>query len=136
MLGKLGELVNGKYRIVSQPPTIVPARDLETMYGLSAEQVEDVVHREFRPYRSTLQEDRRQLLERFEIIDMARKVVGVGSVGTQAFHRPAARPRRTRPAVPAGQGGHRLGARVAPAQEPVPAARRAGRAGSAADASR
>ena len=43
------------------------------------------MHDQFRDYRATLQDDRRHLLERFEIIDMARKVVGVGSVGTRAF---------------------------------------------------
>ena len=84
-LSKLGELVDGHYRIVSQPPVIVPARDLETMYGYSADQLQDAIHQEFRAYRMTLQEDRRHLLERFEIVDMARKVVGVGSVGTRAF---------------------------------------------------
>ena len=84
-LSKLGELVDGRYRIVSQPPVVVPARDLEAMYGYSADQIEDMVHQEFRSYRLTLQNDRRHLLERFEIIDMARKVVGVGSVGTRAF---------------------------------------------------
>ena len=41
--------------------------------------------REFRAYRATLQSDRRHLLEKFEIVDVARKVVGVGSVGTRAF---------------------------------------------------
>ncbi len=43
------------------------------------------MHEQFREYRATLQHDRRELLERFEVIDMARKVVGVGSVGTRAF---------------------------------------------------
>jgi uncharacterized protein (DUF2252 family) len=43
------------------------------------------VHEQFRAYRSTLREDQRHLLERFELIDVARKVVGVGSVGTRAF---------------------------------------------------
>ena len=43
------------------------------------------IHEQFRAYRATLQDDRRHLLERFEIVDMARKVVGVGSVGTRAF---------------------------------------------------
>ena len=84
-LSKLGEVVDGRYRIVSQPPVVVPARDLEAMYGYSADQLQDVIHQEFRAYRTTLQEDRRHLLERFEIVDMARKVVGVGSVGTRAF---------------------------------------------------
>jgi uncharacterized protein (DUF2252 family) len=55
------------------------------MYGYSADQLQDLIHREFRAYRMTLQHDRRHLLERFEIVDMARKVVGVGSVGTRAF---------------------------------------------------
>jgi uncharacterized protein (DUF2252 family) len=84
-LSKLGELVDGRYRIVSQPPVVVPARDLEAMYGYSAEQLQDLIHQEFRAYRMTLQHDRRHLLERFEVVDMARKVVGVGSVGTRAF---------------------------------------------------
>jgi uncharacterized protein (DUF2252 family) len=39
----------------------------------------------FRAYRGTLQDDRRHLLERFHVVDVARKVVGVGSVGTRAF---------------------------------------------------
>jgi Uncharacterized protein conserved in bacteria (DUF2252) len=43
------------------------------------------VRKEFRAYRATLRDDQRQLLERFEILDVARKVVGVGSVGTRAF---------------------------------------------------
>ena len=52
---------------------------------MSADELERAVHDQFRDYRATLQDDRRHLLERFEIIDMARKVVGVGSVGTRAF---------------------------------------------------
>ena len=55
------------------------------MYGYSADQLEEMVHQQFLAYRETLQDDRRQLLERFEFVDMARKVVGVGSVGTRAF---------------------------------------------------
>jgi uncharacterized protein (DUF2252 family) len=84
-LSKLGEVVDGKYRIVSQPPIVVPARDLEATYGLSAAEMERVLHEQFRAYRATLRDDQRQLLERFELVDVARKVVGVGSVGTRAF---------------------------------------------------
>ena len=84
-LSKLGELVNGTYRIVSQPPVVVPGRDLAVTYGLSPDDVLPVLHDQFRAYRATLQDDRRKLLERFEIVDAARKVVGVGSVGTRAF---------------------------------------------------
>jgi uncharacterized protein (DUF2252 family) len=84
-LSKLGELVDGRYRIVSQPPIVVPERDLGATYGVSGEELRRWVHEEFRAYRATLQHDRRRLLERFELVDMARKVVGVGSVGTRAF---------------------------------------------------
>jgi uncharacterized protein (DUF2252 family) len=84
-LSKLGELVDGKYRIVSQPPIVVPLRDLAATFGLSADEADTVIHDQFRAYRHTLQDDRRHLLERFEIVDAARKVVGVGSVGTRAF---------------------------------------------------
>ncbi|MFI5066422.1 MAG: DUF2252 domain-containing protein [Streptosporangiales bacterium] len=84
-LSKLGELVDGSYRIVSQPPVIVPARDLAATFGLSPDEVVPVIHDQFRAYRSTLQDDRRRLLERFQFVDAARKVVGVGSVGTRAF---------------------------------------------------
>jgi hypothetical protein len=82
-LSKLGELVDGEYRIVSQPPIIVPARDLAATFGLSPTQVMAALHQQFRAYRATLQDHRRKLLERFQIVDMARKVVGVGSVGTR-----------------------------------------------------
>jgi uncharacterized protein (DUF2252 family) len=84
-LSKLAEQVDGKYRIVSQPPIVVPARDLAATYGLSPDEVVPAIHDQFRAYRATLQDDRRHLLERFEVVDMARKVVGVGSVGTRAF---------------------------------------------------
>jgi uncharacterized protein (DUF2252 family) len=84
-LSKLAEHVNGNYRIVSQPPLIVPARDLVEAFGLSPDTVRDTVHEQLRDYRATLPDDRRQLLERFEFVDVARKVVGVGSVGTRAF---------------------------------------------------
>jgi uncharacterized protein (DUF2252 family) len=84
-LSKLGELVDGEYRIVSQPPIVVPSRELYATYGMSSDELWHILHQEFRAYRATLQSDRRHLLERFEIVDMARKVVGVGSVGTRAF---------------------------------------------------
>jgi uncharacterized protein (DUF2252 family) len=84
-LSKLGELVDGQYRIVSQPPIVVPARELEVTYGLSGDQAKQLIREQFRAYRATLQDDRRRLLERFQVVDVARKVVGVGSVGTRAF---------------------------------------------------
>jgi uncharacterized protein (DUF2252 family) len=84
-LSKLAELVDGQYRIVSQPPVIVPGRDLAATFGLSPDQIIPAIHEQFRAYRATLPDDRRKLLERFQIVDAARKVVGVGSVGTRAF---------------------------------------------------
>ena len=84
-LSKLGEMADGRYRIVSMPPVVVPFRELHKMYGLSPDELQNAIHHQFQEYRATLQADRRQLLERFEIVDMARKVVGVGSVGTRAF---------------------------------------------------
>jgi uncharacterized protein (DUF2252 family) len=84
-LSKLAELVDGQYRIVSQPPVIVPARDLAATFGLSPDQIIPALHEQFRAYRATLPDDRRKLLEKFQIVDAARKVVGVGSVGTRAF---------------------------------------------------
>ena len=84
-LSKLAEVVDGKHRILSQPPIVVPTRDLAARVGLSVDEIEHSVHEQFRAYRATLPPDRQQLLERFEIVDMAHKVVGVGSVGTRAF---------------------------------------------------
>jgi uncharacterized protein (DUF2252 family) len=84
-LSKLAERVDGRYRIVSQPPLVVPARDLWSTFGMSAAQADRALREQFRAYRATLDDDRRQLLERFEIVDTARKVVGVGSVGTRCF---------------------------------------------------
>ena len=84
-LSKLAEMVDGEYRIVSQPPIVIPLRELPATAEMSPDELQHVIHEQFRAYRSTLVSDRRHLLERFQIIDVARKVVGVGSVGTRAF---------------------------------------------------
>jgi uncharacterized protein (DUF2252 family) len=60
-------------------------RELDGAWGLSRDQIWEVVEDQFRAYKASLSADRRLLLERFRIVDMARKVVGVGSVGTRAF---------------------------------------------------
>ena len=118
-LSKLAELVDGEYRIVSDPPIVVPARELGPSLGMSADEIEGRIHALLLAYRQTLQDDRRELLERFQLVDVARKVVGVGSVGNVCVHRlaPGARPARS--LVPAGQGSHRVGPRGSPAEEPV-----------------
>ena len=61
------------------------ARDLAATYGLSSAEVVPEIREQFGAYRATLDDDRRDLLERFEIVDAARKVVGVGSVGIRDF---------------------------------------------------
>ncbi len=84
-LSKLGEMVDGTYRIVSQPPLVVPLRDIAHEFGLDPSAVNDAVRTQLHSYRTTLPPERAQLLDRFEVVDVARKVVGVGSVGTRAF---------------------------------------------------
>lgn len=82
-LAKLTTMVDGRARILSQPPLLVP---LDELFG---EEAAKVAHERLtlliRSYRSTLQWDRRHLLEQFELAQVARKVVGVGSVGTRAW---------------------------------------------------
>ena len=80
---KLTEMVDGEPRIVSDPPLIVPFE--EVVSGVEQAELEEFVRGVIRSYRRTLSADRRQLLERFRYVHAARKVVGVGSVGTRAW---------------------------------------------------
>jgi uncharacterized protein (DUF2252 family) len=80
---KLTEIVDGKARIVDQSPLIVPIEQLAP--GAEHDEMFDALHQLLRGYRETLEFDRRVLLEEFELTDFARKVVGVGSVGTRAW---------------------------------------------------
>ena len=82
---KLTQMVDGEPRIVSDPPLIMSATDLARDAGLDFGRVESLIHELFREYRLTLQDDRRHLLEEFRMVDLARKVVGVGSVGTRCW---------------------------------------------------
>jgi uncharacterized protein (DUF2252 family) len=84
-LTKFAEVVDGRQRIVSQPPVIIPIRDLAASYEMTPDQARNAVEEQFRVYKATLNNDRRQLLDKFTIVDTARKVVGVGSVGTRAW---------------------------------------------------
>jgi uncharacterized protein (DUF2252 family) len=81
---KLTEIVDGEPRIASDPPIIVPAREVYPEEG-RADRAEAWFRDVLRSYRRTLSADRRRLLERFRYVDLARKVVGVGSVGTRAW---------------------------------------------------
>ena len=80
---KLTEVVDGKARIVDQSPLIVPIEQLAAGEGRDA--IFDQLHELLRSYRESLDFDRRVLLEEFDLTDFARKVVGVGSVGTRAW---------------------------------------------------
>jgi len=80
---KLTRIVDGEARIVAEPPLIVPIEDLAQ--GKERDEMFDGLHEILRSYRETLEHDRRALLEEFRLTDFARKVVGVGSVGTRAW---------------------------------------------------
>jgi uncharacterized protein (DUF2252 family) len=80
---KLTHMVDGEPRIVSDPPLIEPIEDLA--HGLEAEALTEALHNVLRAYRKTLETDRRHLLEQYRLVQVARKVVGVGSVGTRAW---------------------------------------------------
>ena len=84
-LEKFTEVVDGRRRIISDPPLIVRIDDLVAGTRLDGAAIEDEVRSILRGYRQTLQTDRRHLLEEFDYVDLARKVVGVGSVGTRAW---------------------------------------------------
>jgi uncharacterized protein (DUF2252 family) len=81
---KLTRIVDGQVRIIADPPVLVPLEDLlpaETDRAALRAQLNALIAN----YRRTLETDRRYLLEQFEFADMARKVVGVGSVGTRCW---------------------------------------------------
>lgn len=82
-LEKLTEVVDGEHRIRSDPPVVVATRDLFAPGQHAA--LDETIHAMLEQYRATLSNDRRRLLERFRYVDSARKVVGVGSVGTRAW---------------------------------------------------
>ena len=80
---KLTGLVDGERRILPRPPLVMPVRDL--LPDLERAELEHRFRELMSGYRDTLQGDRRFLLDKFDFVDMARKVVGVGSVGTRCW---------------------------------------------------
>ena len=82
-LSKLCRTVDGELRIIGNPPLVTPIEDV--LPGAEQHELEDVVRRMIRTYRRTLPRDRRNLLESYRYVHAARKVVGVGSVGTRAW---------------------------------------------------
>ncbi len=83
VVGKLAEEVDGELRFKGAPPLVTPLREL--IGGDEAERVRDMVRRGFEGYRESLAPETRLLLDRFTGVDIARKVVGVGSVGTRCL---------------------------------------------------
>ena len=79
---KLTEVVDGRARIIDQSPLIVP---IDKLADRDREDVFNELRDLLRAYRGSLEYDRRVLLEEFQLTDFARKVVGVGSVGTRAW---------------------------------------------------
>ncbi len=81
-LGRLTEVRDGRRRFISDPPLVTPIEDLLTPE--QAAMSEQVIHDALREARATLPGERRSLLEAYRFAHLARKVVGVGSVGTRA----------------------------------------------------
>jgi uncharacterized protein (DUF2252 family) len=75
-MGSLTAVVDGQWRIVDDPPVVTHVEIAGGAQGLD---------KTFRDYRATLAENRRELVERYRFVDVALKVVGVGSVGTRCF---------------------------------------------------
>jgi uncharacterized protein (DUF2252 family) len=82
-LSKLTHVVDGEVRIVDQSPLIVPIDKLA--HGAEREQIMTTLRRIIGIYRQSLPSERRALLNQFELADVAHKVVGVGSVGLEAW---------------------------------------------------
>jgi uncharacterized protein (DUF2252 family) len=82
-LSKLAERVDRTYRIKSDPPVLVPLRDAS--HVATPDELEEAARRSFDGYRESLRPDRQVLLDKFRPIDIALKVVGVGSVGTRCL---------------------------------------------------
>jgi uncharacterized protein (DUF2252 family) len=84
-LEKLTEVIDGRRKIISNPPLVVPFWDetlVESTGGNSRLFVKDLVEKAWNQYRDGLSEERRYLLQRYRIVDGALRVGGVGSVGT------------------------------------------------------
>lgn len=82
-LSRLSEVRDGERRLVSDPPLLVPVDQLFTPD--EAAKRTEVVHQVLREARRSLPDERRQLLDGYRFVEMARKVVGVGSVGTRCW---------------------------------------------------
>jgi len=83
-LGRFAAVHDGVARLNAEPPLVVPLRDL-LADPVEAAAMEDSIRQLLRAYADTLEPERRVLLDRYHLVDIARKVVGVGSVGTRSW---------------------------------------------------
>ena len=83
-LGKLTRIVDGEPRIISEPPLVEPIADL-VAHGTATSVVESAIETALAKYQQSLLSDRRELLQGYRYVDLARKVVGIGSVGTRCW---------------------------------------------------
>jgi uncharacterized protein (DUF2252 family) len=83
-LGRFAAVHDGVARLNAEPPLVVPLRDLMDDPAEAAA-MEDSIRQLLRAYGDTLEPERRVLLDRYHLVDIARKVVGVGSVGTRSW---------------------------------------------------
>ena len=82
-LSKLTTMAGGRRRIISNPPLIEPIDEI--FADEQADAIYDLIREVMGKYQRTLQSDRKHLLDYFTLVQLARKVVGVGSVGTRAW---------------------------------------------------
>jgi uncharacterized protein (DUF2252 family) len=82
-LDKLTTLVDRQRRIISDPPVLVPLEDI--LPGVDAQELHNLLEGLLRGYQRSLPSDRRHILDQYRLVQVARKVVGVGSVGTRCW---------------------------------------------------
>jgi len=82
-LRKLATQTDGRWRIISEPPLIEPVE--EVFADTEASAIYALIREALGKYQRTLQSDRKHLLKQFSLVQVARKVVGVGSVGTRCW---------------------------------------------------
>jgi uncharacterized protein (DUF2252 family) len=83
-LGRFASVHDGVARLNAEPPLVVPLRELISD-AAEAQATETWLHTMIKAYGATLEPERRVLLDRYRMVDIARKVVGVGSVGTRSW---------------------------------------------------
>ena len=77
------EFDNDRFRFKSEPPLLIPLRDIPL--DVAPDELRDSVRKDFADYRSSMGDDVARLLDRYDLVDIAMKVVGVGSVGTRCM---------------------------------------------------